>query len=87
MRYATFYWNLLNNSVSDLKIHETKEAALKYFNSHYKDYFQITTPFKAKDFPVSYGFPFRKFYGVSAGRFKKMFDLSIDEAVMEGGQG
>lgn len=83
MRYVTFYWSLLGNSVSDLKVHENKETALKYFNSHYKDYFQLTTPFKANKFPASYGFPFRKFCGVSATGFKKMFDVSIDEAIKE----
>ena len=86
MRYVTFYWSILGNNVSDLKVHENKETALRYFNSHYKDYFQITTPFKANELPASYGFPFRKFYGVSARRFKKMFDISIDEAVREGEQ-
>ena len=81
MRYATFYWNIFDDRIYDLKIHDNKETALKYFNSHYKDYFQLTTPFKANKLPASFGFAFRKFFGVSATGFKKMFKMSIDEAI------
>ena len=81
MRYATFYYDLLRKKVSDLKVHEDKEKALKYFNSQCHRWFELNTKFKADKLPATYGYPFRKYYGVSARTFKKMFDISIDEAI------
>ena len=81
MRYATFYYDLLQDRVSDLKVHEDKETALKYFNAHCRNYFQLNTQWKADKLPAVYGYPMRTYYGVSARTFKKMFDVSIDEAV------
>lgn len=81
MRYVTFYYDLLRDHVSDLKVHENKETALKHFNTNCKNYFQLNTQFKADRLPASYGYPHRKYYGVSARTFKKMFDISIDEAI------
>ena len=86
MRYVTFYYDFLGENVSDFKVHEDKEKALKYFNSHYHRWFELKTKFKADKLPVTYGYPLRKYYGVSARTFKKMFDISIDEA-MEIAQG
>lgn len=81
MRYVTFYYDLLREQVLDLKVHEDKEKALKHFNSEYNKWFGINTKFKATKLPANYGFPLRKYYGVSARTFKKMFDISIDEAM------
>ena len=81
MRWVTFYYDLFNNKVYDLKAHDNKEDALDYFNKHCKDYFQLNTQFKAHKLPASYGYPMRKFYGVSARAFKKMFNCDIDEAL------
>ena len=86
MRYVTFYYDLLREHVSDLKVHEDKEKALKHFNSQCHRLFELNTKFKADKLPATYGYPFRKYYGVSARTFKKMFDISIDEA-MEIAQG
>lgn len=86
MRYTTFYYDLLQNRVSNLKIHESKEEALKYFNSQCRKWFELNTKFKADKFPASYGYPMRKYYGMSVRAFKKMFDISVDEA-MEIAQG
>lgn len=80
-KWATFYYDVIRERVYDLKEHDNKDIALKYFNSHYKDYFQINTPFKAKTLPATYGFPFRKYVGISAQGFKKQFGISIDEAL------
>lgn len=33
MRYATFYYDLIRDIVLNLKVHEDKEKALKYFNA------------------------------------------------------
>lgn len=75
----TFYYDMFREHVSDLKIHEDRETALKYFNKHCKGYFEINTSFKADKLPASYGFLFRKYYGISATQFKKKFGISIDE--------
>ncbi len=81
MRWVTFYYDVLRDHVSDLKAHKDKETALKHFNANCKNYFQLRTPFKAEKLPATYGYPMRKYYGVSATAFKKMFDVSIDEAL------
>lgn len=79
-RWVTFYYDMIRERVADLKIHEDRETALKYFNKHCKYYFEINTPFKADKLPASYGVLFRKYYGVSATQFKKVFGMSVDEA-------
>ena len=81
MRYATFYYNLIEENISDLKIHENKEKALAYFNSQCHRLFELNTKFKATKLPAAYGYPFRKYYGVSARTFRKIFGISIDEAM------
>ena len=86
MRYVTFHYDLLRNHVSDLKVHEDKEKALEYFNSQCHRWFELNTKFKADKLPATYGYPMRKYYGISARGFKKMFDVSVDEA-MEIAQG
>ena len=79
-RWVTFYYDLLRDHVSDLKIHEDRETALKYFNRHCKSHFELNTRFKADKLPASYGYPFRKYFGISAIQFKKEFGISVDEA-------
>lgn len=81
MRYVTFYYDLLRENVSDLKVHEDKEKALEHFNSQCHRWFELNTKFKADKLPATYGYPLRKYYGVSARTFKKMFDISIDEVM------
>ena len=81
MRYVTFYYDLLQDRVSDLKAHENKETALKYFNTHCRNYFQLNVRYKADKLPATYGYPMRKYCGISATAFKKQFGVSIDEAL------
>ena len=81
MRYVTFYYDLLRDHVSDLTVHEDKDTALKYFNTHCRDYFQLNVPWKADKLPATYGYPMRTYYGVSARTFKNMFGVSVDEAL------
>jgi len=95
MRYATFYYDLIKENISDLKIHENKEEALAYFNSQCHRLFELNTTypelrklrvkirpvFKATKLPAAYGYSFHKYYGVSARTFRKMFGISIDEAM------
>ena len=81
MRYATFYYNIITNQVSDLKVHSDKETALKCFNTNCRQYFQNNASWKALKLPATYGFPHRKYYGISARAFKKMFNISVDAAL------
>lgn len=83
MRWATFYYDLLRDHVSDLKVHEDKETALKCFNVCCRNYFQLNIQWKADKLPATYGYAMRKYYGVPARAFKKMFGVSIDEALKE----
>ena len=53
MRWVTFYYDLLRERVFDLKVHDDKESALKYFNTHCNDYFQLNTQFKADKLPAT----------------------------------
>ena len=80
-RWVTFYYDVINDRVTDLKAHPDKETALKHFNRHCKSHFQLNTPFKADRLPASYGYPFRKYMGISAIAFKKEFGVSVDEAL------
>ena len=81
MRWVTFYYNLVSDKVSDLTVHENKETALKYYNAHCRNYFQLNIRWKADKLPATYGYAMRKYYGVSARAFKKMFGVSVDEAL------
>ena len=81
MRYVTFFYDIINKQVYDFKIHENKEKALKHFNSESHKWFKFNTKFEADRLPATYGPPLRKYYGVSARIFKKMFNISIDEAI------
>lgn len=83
MRWVTFHYDLIREQVSALKIQENKEVALKYFNTNCKKYFQLNTPFKADKLPATYGYPMRKYYCISATTFKKMFGISVDEALKQ----
>ena len=54
----------------DRLVHPYKEKALKHFNSECHKWFEINTKFKADKLPATYGYPMRKYYGVSARTFK-----------------
>ncbi|MBP3886938.1 MAG: hypothetical protein J6F30_04690 [Cellulosilyticum sp.] len=81
MRWVTFHYNALTNKVSVLKVHENKESALKYFNITMRNFFEINTNFKADKLPATYGYPLRKYCGISARAFKKEFGISVDEVL------
>lgn len=80
-RWVTFHYDKIREHVSDLKVHPDKETALKYFNSNCNRYFELNTRFKADKLPASYGYPLRRYWGISAQAFKKNFKISVDEAV------
>lgn len=79
-RWVTFYYDVFYK-VSDIEVHSDKETALKHFNKNFKKYFEVNTDFKADTLPCSYGYPFRRYYAVSANAFKKQFGVSVDEAL------
>ena len=80
MRYVTFYFDALHQHASDLEIHADKETALKFFNKNCKKYFGVNTGWKADKLPASYGYPLRRFIGMSATTFRKEFGITIDKA-------
>lgn len=80
-RWVTFHYDIIREHVSDLKVHPDKETALKYFNSNCNRHFELNTKFKADKLPASYGYPLRRYWGISASAFKKMFEISVDEAL------
>lgn len=83
MRWVTFYYDSLRVRAHGLVVHKDRETALKYFNTHCRDYFQLNVRWKADKLPATYGYPMRKYYGISASAFKKMFGVSVDEALKE----
>lgn len=70
-KWVTFYWDMISG-VQDFEMHDSKEAAARYFTNNRKNYFEINTPMKVK-LPCSYGFPHRKFYAMSKRMFDKKF--------------
>ena len=81
IHWVTYYHDIVRDRVFDIVGHESKEEALKYFNSHCKSYFEVNSNFKAHKLPASYGFASRKYYGISARAFKNKFEISVSEAI------
>lgn len=82
MRWVTYYEDLMmNGKVADIVIHKDKESATEFFRAHYRDYFQINPKHIKVKLPMSYGFVFRSFSGVSLLTFKRrmMERFKIDE--------
>lgn len=82
MRWVTYYEDvMMGGKVADIVIHKDKNAATRYFKTHYKDYFQLNPKRIEVKLPMRYGFPFRAFYGVSLLKFKRgmMERFKIDE--------
>lgn len=77
-KWVTFHWSIIDG-VSCLKVHDNKEIALKYFNSVCGNYFEIKTRFKADKLPASYGYPTRKFIGMSKPMFEKRYMKAREE--------
>ena len=83
MRWVTFYYDMLSGTITALVVHKDKEAALKHFNTRCRDFFSTNLSWKADKLPATYGYAWRKYFGISARAFKKMFNKSIDEALKE----
>ena len=82
MRWVTYYEDIrMNGKVADIVIHKDKESATRYFKAHYRDYFQLNPKYVKVKLPMSYGFVFRSFNGVSLLTFKRkiMNRFKLDE--------
>lgn len=71
-KWVTFYEDVIRNQIDDLHVHENKETAERYFKQTYKNYFELNTPITVKA-PMSYGFPFRKYWILSKPSFEKRY--------------
>lgn len=69
-KWVTYYEDIFNG-VSDVAIHKNKETATKYFQTHYRQYFQLSSKIKV-ELPMTYGFPLRRYCGISLTKFKKL---------------
>ena len=69
-KWVTFLASMFNG-IQDYVEHPDKETATRYFEAHYRDYFQIAPAIQVK-LPLAYGFPYRKFCGLSLRRFQKI---------------
>lgn len=72
MKWVTFYHDVMSDKIYDFVEHKDKASATEYFKKHYKKYFQLRTKIKV-ELPMTYGFPFRKYVGMTLRSFKKQF--------------
>ncbi len=72
MKWVTFYYDAMSDKIYDFVEHKDKVSATEYFTKHYKDYFQLRKEIKVK-LPMTYGFSFRKYVGITLRSFKKHF--------------
>lgn len=72
MKWVTFYHDVMSDKIYDFVEHKDKASATEYFKKHYKKYFHLQTEIKVK-LPMTYGFPFRKYVGITLRSFKQQF--------------
>ncbi len=77
MKYVTFYHDVWEDRVSDLKVHNNKDDALKYFNKHC----ELNGQDKADKLLATYGNMVCKYRGMSVEAFEQEFDCSVDDAL------
>ena len=71
MKWVTYYDSIMGG-VQDVVVHDDRDSATRYFKRHYKDYFELNTPFNVK-LPCKYGFYHRAFYGVTKKAYEERF--------------
>ena len=71
-KWVTFYHDVMSKCIRDYVEHPDRESATKHFENHYRDYFHLRTKTKVK-LPMAYGFPFRKYIGMTLRSFEKEF--------------
>jgi hypothetical protein len=72
MKWVTFYYDAMSDKIYDFIEHKDKASATEYFKNHYKHYFQLRTEIQVK-LPMTYGYPFHKYAGITLYSFKKQF--------------
>lgn len=80
-KWVTFY-NDMFCGMRDITIHENKKVATKYFKKNYRNYFELAQKIEV-ELPMSYGYPMRKFIGISLPTFKKRYGYDPTEEVSE----
>ena len=81
-KWVTFYTDIFG-TVADLTVHNNKEDATKFFKNHYKDYFELAMPTEVR-LPMTYGYPHRKFVGISKPKFEKLYGKIDEKEVLDG---
>lgn len=71
MKYVTYYDTLLNG-LSDVKVHDSKDDAVKYYRKNARWYFDVSLPAVTTP-PTACGFPHRLFGVMSIRMFRKRF--------------
>lgn len=75
-KWVTFYYDVLNNQISDYKEHKNRQEAETYYLANYRRYFalnrQLSKNFKL---PFTYGYATRKYCGMTKYKFDKLFTL------------
>ena len=79
MKWVTFYHDLMKNEVSDLKVHNDKESALRYFNETGSKYFKMFIPLAINVLPNWCGSKIHRYYIVTAKEYEEAFDCSLGE--------
>lgn len=75
-KWVTFYYDVIRNEISNLETHENKKEAEEYFNNNCYNYF--SNNLKNKKYyklPASYGYPMRKFVGMTKKSFEENFKI------------
>lgn len=72
-KWVTFYYGI-TDGICDYTEHKDRASAEMFFLKNYRRYFALNTDLK-KNFklPMSYGYPHRKFYGMTKHKFDKLF--------------
>lgn len=70
-KWVTFHDSIMGG-VQGLKIHNSKEEATQYFKNNYRNYFELSSKVEVK-LPMTYGYPHRKFVGMSKQSFEKKY--------------
>lgn len=75
-KWVTFYYDILNSQIKDYEEHKNRQEAEEYYLNNYRRYFALNRELK-KNFklPFFYGYPTRKYCGMTKYKFDKMFQL------------
>lgn len=81
MRYVTCYDSFLGG-LTDVKFHDSKEDAVKFYRKEAKHYFDGLTLPKKIDVPNGCGFLHRQFKVMSIRKFKKEYSEYIGTLII-----